>query len=512
MPIPIVDLFAGPGGLGEGFSSLTDDTGKRAFKIRLSIEKDAFAHRTLQLRAFFRAFDDVPIDYYLHLAGRMGLDELYSKYGQEARTAAAEAWQATLGSPEAPPDLVDRRIAAALKGARKWVLIGGPPCQAYSLAGRSRIIGEKGIQAYEADDRHELYLHYLRILAKHKPPVFVMENVKGLLSARVKEQKVFGRMLGDLRHPYTALPELITPRARSLEYRLVSLTKGSLSSLDVAPEDFLIEAEDYGIPQARHRIVILGIRSDVHAPQFVMEKAASRIPVERVLCDLPKLRSGLSRESDSSTNWRSAVQSIAHASWMNEQCIAEEVRRGILSAALSIRSGLNQGANYIGTAAVPSIYHDWFFDAKVGGVCNHETRNHMREDLHRYLFATVYARATGFSPRLQDFPVGLLPEHKNVDQALQGRKFNDRFRVQMMGRPSTTVVSHIAKDGHYFIHYDSTQCRSLTVREAARLQTFPDNYFFEGPRTEQYKQVGNAVPPLLAKQISSIVARVLEYV
>lgn len=132
----------------------------------------------------------------------------------------------------------------------------------------------------------------------------------------------------------------------------------------------------------------------------------------------------------------------------------------------------------------------------------------MKQDLWRYLFASCFAKAHKRSPTLADFPPGLLPAHKNVAALATKEKdlaFADRFRVQLRDKYSTTVTSHIAKDGHYFIHYDPKQCRSLTVREAARLQTFPDNYFFMGNKTEQYQQVGNAVPPLLAYKLAEIV-------
>jgi len=135
----------------------------------------------------------------------------------------------------------------------------------------------------------------------------------------------------------------------------------------------------------------------------------------------------------------------------------------------------------------------------------------MDSDLARYLFCASYAEINKhsdirMSPKLNDFPDTLLPDHKNAKSG----KFVDRFKVQEKHHPASTITSHISKDVHYFIHYDPTQCRSLTVREAARIQTFPDNYFFEGNRTEQYTQVGNAVPPLLANQIASVVYSLLK--
>jgi DNA (cytosine-5)-methyltransferase 1 len=137
-------------------------------------------------------------------------------------------------------------------------------------------------------------------------------------------------------------------------------------------------------------------------------------------------------------------------------------------------------------------------------VVNHETRGHIEKDLHRYMFCSTWALVAKKNkwdnpfPKSKDYPDLLKPNHENFSSG----KFADRFRVQLSHTPATTVTSHISKDGHYYIHYDPTQCRSFTVREAARIQTFPDNYFFVGTRTQQYVQVGNAVPPFLAQQIA----------
>ena len=152
---------------------------------------------------------------------------------------------------------------------------------------------------------------------------------------------------------------------------------------------------------------------------------------------------------------------------------------------------------------------DWFDKIQLPFVLNHECRNHMASDLQRYFFAACYSKVYHKSPKISDFPPALWPAHKNVHNTKEKVIFDDRFRVQCENAPSTTVVSHISKDGHYYIHPDPRQCRSLTVREAARLQTFPDDYFFTGPRTAQFHQVGNAVPPYLAFQIATALKKSL---
>ena len=512
MPFPVVDLFAGPGGLGEGFSAFRSE-GRRVFKIAVSIEKDPTAHRTLELRAFFRNFPDgrAPDDYYDYLAGLIKREALFENHLDESTRAAKEAWNAELGGKKFSSAIIDARIEESLGNHVNWVLIGGPPCQAYSLVGRSRVIGGEGLETYEADPRHKLYKHYLRIIARHRPPVFVMENVKGLLSAKVQEKGVFQKILDDLKNPLDAVyGARREPGQCDLSYKLFSLVVPNEDpGAEVAPKDFVVRSEFYGVPQARHRIILLGVRTDKRAqPQLLATQTA--VPIQNVISDLPYVRSGLSKEKDSATLWRSAILEIARAGWLDDSSINVQLRQEMLALIQQVDENLTRGGEYLlPSRRVLHAHQEWFTDPKLLAVCNHSTRSHIRADIHRYFFVSAFARIHHRSPGLKDFPPALLPLHENVQAALLETKFNDRFRVQLEGRPSTTVTSHISKDGHYFIHYDPTQCRSLTVREAARLQTFPDNYFFEGPRTAQYHQVGNAVPPFLAHQIAEIVADLL---
>ena len=513
--IRVVDIFAGPGGLSEGFSSVTDKCDNSVFDIMLSLEMDAFAHETLKLRTFFRSFSpDIPNDYYRHLRQEIGRDALYEAYPTAAREAAAKCWHAKLGPGGEPTQVVRERISEVLGGVEDWVLIGGPPCQAYSLAGRSRNRGNAGYNP-KKDVRQKLYLEYLQILADHRPAVFLMENVKGLLSATLDDERMFHRILEDLRNPVTALERegRHSLGSRNLGYGIFSLVERRLFS-DGDVQGSIICSEDFGVPQARHRVILIGIRNDIERVSPNILKPQPVVPMSAAISSLPRLRSGLSRIKDSARAWERCLRTQVDSRWANagaSKADTPKLSAFLREALAGICAPINdRGGEFVFCEAKPGYNADWYHDSRIKGVCNHSTRGHMEKDLYRYIYAACYAKLYGKSPTLKHFPVDLLPDHASVELALShGRNFSDRFRAQVADNPSTTIVSHISKDGHYYIHPDPGQCRSFTVREAARLQTFPDNYYFCGSRTAQYVQVGNAVPPLLARQIGEIVRDVL---
>ncbi|MFN1215640.1 DNA cytosine methyltransferase [Chryseobacterium kwangjuense] len=535
--IPIIDIFAGPGGLGEGFSSLRDENGERIFKIKLSIEKDPYAHQTLKLRSFFREFNigQVPDDYYAFVRGEITLNELYERHPDQAAAADIEACCGTLGVPDEEDtnaltnEEVDNKIQDALEGQNNWVLIGGPPCQAYSLVGRAR--RQEIVLNADIDKRVDLYKEYLRIIAAHKPAVFVMENVKGILSARTENNQIFSKILEDLSNPIEACiaeGEMIDNGQHRVGYRIYSLTK-PVTEYDLygnpilRPTDFIIKSEEYGIPQKRHRVILLGIREDIPAPENILERK-EEIPLSSVIGNLPEIRSGITRnfthftmEPDKEGKLKKKRHYERVTDCFEEWSAYMEEFNDQITNILEIEAEQLKLPETLGEEFIPVEDYDlpadhpllnWYSDNNLNGILHHVSRKHLLQDIKRYMFASRYAELHGNFPRLEDYKDAgddLMPDHENVESG----KFTDRFRVQLPDIPATTITSHISKDGHYFIHYDPKQSRSFSVREAARVQTFPDNYYFCGGRTQQFHQVGNAVPPYLAYQIAQIVKNIL---
>ncbi|WP_421523820.1 DNA cytosine methyltransferase [Pseudomonas yamanorum] len=517
-PLQVVDLFAGPGGLGEGFSSLNDG---KSFQVVVSAEMDPHARATLRLRAFYRTLkleNPEALDDYYYYCETSGAKQPWSgrSYDQWIR-ADEEARQIRLGSPEGNAEL-DKILESKLDETRPWVLIGGPPCQAYSIVGRARNRGNSEYKA-EDDHRHFLYREYLRIIQSKRPAIFVMENVKGILSSKVGGEQIFPQILRDLADPDLALGILDSNRPK---YKICSLVSDAVyesgdDPLELNLNNFIIRSEEYGVPQNRHRVILVGV-SEEFADAIDGLKLSSKCgpSVGEMLQGLPKLRSTLSRGNDSPEKWcyeilnhldglRSSLSSIGGDPLLEKRL---QITRQTFSGAGYSNGALKMArAESLDSQFKDRFFEQWFNDGRLKVWLNHEARSHMTSDLRRYIYAAVFADAHKVSPKgHKEFHLaGLAPDHKNWESG----KFSDRFRVQVKGQSSSTITSHISKDGHYFIHYDPNQCRSLTVREAARLQTFPDNYFFLGNRTQQFHQVGNAVPPLLARQIAEVVERVI---
>ncbi|MCO4239480.1 DNA cytosine methyltransferase [Pseudarthrobacter sp. MDT3-28] len=484
--IPIIDIFAGPGGLGEGFASVMAD-GDPAFNSVSAIEMERSAHSTLTLRSAFRDLRDrgqVPSAYYRFLRAEITESELRQdgKMVAALERASRHVHQLELG-PETR-EVSDLHIKVALDGATNWVLIGGPPCQAYSLVGRSRRANDV---TFEDDKKHFLYQEYLHIIRKFSPAVFVMENVKGLLSSTHGGQPMFARIREDLKN-----------EGGDAEYVIYSLTV-PYDPEDLSPRDFIIRSEDHGVPQQRHRLILLGVRRDITTRPAVLQKREQQATVREAIGHLPVIRSRISRGRDAVDAWAN-VRSLAH--------LAAKV--SVKGFGETLRPVPPLGQEFVrGSKEVVATtdLQRWLTDPAIGGFANHVSRGHMESDLYRYFFAAAFGSVNSRSPLLTEFARDLLPNHNAA--RLESKAFADRFKVQLWDKPSSTVVSHIAKDGHYYIHPDPSQMRSLTVREAARLQTFPDNYAFLGNRTQQYTQIGNAVPPYLAHQIGNIVRDLL---
>jgi DNA (cytosine-5)-methyltransferase 1 len=510
--IPVIDLFAGPGGLGEGFSAY--NLPDRKFKINISIEVDEIAHKTLLLRSFYRQFpyNDVPDAYYDFIKKKKftikALNKLLDSY-DEGTMAKSEALCLELGKHN---NQIFRRIQESLADTiaddMPWVLIGGPPCQAYSLVGRARnkgkIINEENNDEWslETDKRSKLYLEYLKVLARFQPAVFIMENVKGMLSAKLGKRRVIDMITSDLQNPNAVRRLNVEPMAnRNYSYKLFSLVKKHDENKPFEPSEFVIKCEDYGIPQRRHRVIIMGIREDYLDASFEILKLSDQITLKQTINDLPACFSSFSSRKKKLSEFDREL--LKYDDWKKmigcyfEGRVYDDFKMHLITEKyLQITGEKKRGPK------IQVFAPEWFLSEKLDGfTCNHEPRTHIRSDFLRYFFVSCFGKALGRSPKLMDFPLELLPAHKNV----RAEKFVDRFKVQLEDIPSTTITCHISKDGHYFIHPDPRQCRSLTVREAARLQTFPDDYFFCGNRTQQYHQVGNAVPPLLARDIAGIV-------
>ena len=551
MEIPFIDFFAGPGGLCEGFSQ------HPGFRCVLSVEMDPWAIETLTTRAFVHQFGEEgpPQEYYEYAAGAISRNELFALYKEEARKAKEVVCHAELGTRPGNEKVNKKLKALGERIIGESILLGGPPCQAYSLVGRSRQLGEgtplqdpkaeaerqKKLKQqrldFANDDKHVLYRKYLHVLRRWKPMGFVMENVKGILSSKQywrkdgKKLSVFERILHDLKKQGYTLTTLVPNQKAPNQKRFWPE--------HLTGKDFVVKASDFGVPQHRERVFVIGIRDDVSGnidlEKLKLEVANSVVTTEQAIGDLPKIRSGLNKsdkfDPEKTSEWARAIRS------------GLKEREFPASKLPTIKSFVHesQGGNFVkeSLGEVPegaSVFHDFVRDDNLPGVLHHKARGHMASDLARYWFAANFVEKRGLSPSMMDFiDAGLQPDHKGITEALKVLKrleelerleteeaeeerqaieekgtykisFADRFRVQVADTPSTTITSHISRDGHYYIHYDPVQCRSLTVREAARLQSFPDNYIFEGPRTEQYKQVGNAVPPLLGRAIAEEIA------
>lgn len=402
-----IDLFAGGGGLSEGFV-------RQGFSPVAHVECDKASCFTLKTRTAFYyllSADNVAL-YHSYIKGEISRTQLYSNVPQNLLNSVINA---EIG-PE--NDKIFGVIDSLLNDATVDLIIGGPPCQAYSR------IGRPALKHKTDDERTTMYIQYGRFLKKYKPKLFVFENVPGILTASN------GKYFKNLQKYY-----------KRLGYEM---------------EARLLNAYDYGVVQNRKRVIIIGWQKGLSLKYPDMNSFRNKYFRNDIFYDLPPIKPGENRK-------------YHYYSKPVNQYLSQTL----------IRNGLNF-------------------------VSQHITRSHNNEDLNIYKLAIK--RLTG-GERLKN---NQIPDDMRTQQNLTD--FLDRFKV--VGNEPHTLIAHIAKDGHHYIHPDIDQLRSVSVREAARIQSFPDDYYFEGvkenhPRSAAFRQIGNAVPPLMAERIAEKIKELL---
>ena len=410
-----IDLFAGAGGLSEGFTRM-------GFTPIAHVEMNKDACDTLRTRAVF------------HWLRENGKENIYYNYLKSENRDKDFFWKEN-GVPQHVVDSVINKeisketlseifelIDSILGDKNVDVVIGGPPCQAYSVAGRAR-------KNMDGDPRNFLYQYYIKFLKKYRPKMFVFENVPGILSAKNGEylDKIFEAV-------------------RNAGYEL---------SLPTNSQKFL-NSKNFGVLQDRKRVIIVGWRNELALsyPDFEITETKFKI-LKDLFADLPELKNG-----------EGTMNAVKYKKTTTEYLKQSKIR------------------------------------GEIDFVTQHIARPNNENDLEIYRMA-VEEMNQGKRLNYAKLPERLI-RHKNTSS------FTNRFQVVNGDGISHTVVAHIAMDGHYYIHPDIKQNRSITIREAARIQSFPDDYFFEGSRTAVFKQIGNAVPPLMAEKIAKKIKEILK--
>ncbi len=434
----VVDLFSGAGGLTEGFF-------REGFNVVAHVEKEKWACETLKTRIcyhYLKKRNDLNLYFeYLRRSNNcynidMDRQIFYEKYPELKEKLDVEVVNKTFGKPRSEKGTTSSgQIIKLIEKSMQYnkvsnvdIIIGGPPCQVYSLIGRGRMK-----EAAKDDKRNFLFHYYKDVVRYFKPKLFIFENVPGILNANN------GQIFKSIKRSFTGIG-----------YTLMSGPENEAS-------DNILDSKDFGVIQSRKRVILVGFikcgfPNGFNYPDFIkykVFKTTEENSTRNTIGDLPFLIPG-------------------HG---NDYFFGEYENVG---------DNLSEFQKLMRKDSI--------------GVLNHKARAHMDRDLR------IYSRAIKKAEKGERLKYVEIPEEDSTHR--NKHCFEDRFKVHWWDDIPHTIVAHISKDGHYNIHPDIRQCRSLTVREAARIQSFPDNYKFEGPRTWQYIQVGNAVPPLMSQTIA----------